>query len=254
MDDLRLGALIRAVRLKRGLRQQDVANTAGVSHTSVWLVERGHCDRLSLETLRRIASAVDVRVDLIGRWRGGDADRLLSRRHSQLAESFAAFIATYPDWIAEPEISFAFYSDRGIIDQLAWHGSAAHLAVFEFKTEFVDFNEMLGTLDKKVRLSRQVAISRGWRANAVSSWLVVSDTKTNRRHAAQHATLLRAKLKLDGRYLRSFLANPGEPTSGLAFWTNANPGSTRPGRTGATSAVGPESSSKRALRGHPNDF
>jgi hypothetical protein len=171
---------------------------------------------------------VDVRIELTPRWRGGDADRLLNRGHSLLAESFAAFMATAAGWVVEPEVSFAIYGERGVIDQLAWHRATGHLLVIELKTEFVDINEMLGTIDRKVRLARTIATARGWASHAVSVWVIAPSTRTNRRHAAQHAALLRTRLRLDGRQLRPFLRNPSEATSGLAFWTDSNPRSTRP--------------------------
>lgn len=229
MDDQRLGAIVRAVRLRRRLRQQDVADAAGVSHATVSLIERGHCEQLSLVMIRRIAAALDVRVDLVGRWRGGDLDRLLNRRHSLLAESFAALVARTPGWIVEPEVSFAIYGERGVIDQLAWHAGTEHLLVVEVKTALVDVNELLGTLDRKHRLSRQIAAGRGWKPNLVSVWLIVADTGTNRRHAREHATLLRSRLPLDGRQFRKLLRNPSVAGSGTAFWSDSNLGSTRPG-------------------------
>lgn len=182
MDDQRIGAVVREVRRRRGLRQRDLAEAAGVSRATVSLVERGHIASLSLDTLRRISAAVDVRIDLVGRWRGGDLDRLLSRRHSLLAESFAAWVSRMPGWIVEPEVSFAIYGERGIIDQLAWHAEAAHLLLIEFKTELVDINELLGTVDRKRRLIRQIAADRGWQPQHLSVWLIVTDTSTNRRH------------------------------------------------------------------------
>ena len=234
MDDLRLGAVIRAVRLRRKLRQQDVADAAEVSHATVSLVERGHCGSLSLATIRRIAAVLDVRLEMVGWWRGGELDRLLNRRHSLLAESLAALIARTPGWIVEPEVSFAIYGERGIIDQLAWHAGTEHLLVVEVKTALVDVNELLGTLDRKHRLSRQIAAGRGWKPNLVSVWLIVADTGTNRRHAREHATLLRSRLPLDGRQFRKLLRDPSLAGSGTAFWSDSNWGSTRPG-SGCTS-------------------
>ena len=228
MDDQQLGRLVRAIRLRRGLRQIDIAAAAGVSHATVSLVKRGHCRKLSLETIRQIAAAVEVRVELGARWRGGDAERLMNRRHSLLAESFASFMASMPGWVSEAEVSFGIYGERGIIDQLAWHPATAHLLVVELKTEFVDVNEMLGTLDRKARLARSVAAGRGWKAGCVSVWVVASATRTNRRHAAEHAALLRSRLRLDGRQLGPFLRNPTEVTTGLAFWTESNPRCTGP--------------------------
>lgn len=210
------------------MRQVDVASVAGVSHATVSLVERGHCRRMSLETLCRITSALDVRIELAARWRGGDTDRLLNRRHSLLAESVASFMKSVAGWVAEPEVSFSIYGERGVIDQLAWHAATGHLLVIELKTEFVDVNELLGTLDRKVRLARTVAAQRGWTARRISFWVIASATRTNRRHAARHAALLGSRLRLDGRQFRPFLRNPGEATSGLAFWTDSNPGSASP--------------------------
>jgi transcriptional regulator with XRE-family HTH domain len=179
MDDQQIGALIRAVRMRRGMRQLDVATAAGLSQACISTVERGHLAGLSIDSLRRIGAVLDIRVEFVARWRAGDAGRLLSRRHSLMAESFAAFIATQPGWQTEPEVSFSIFGERGSIDQLAWHDPTAHLLVVELKTEFVDVNEMLGTLDRKRRLARAIGAARGMAARAVSCWLIVDDTHTN---------------------------------------------------------------------------
>jgi transcriptional regulator with XRE-family HTH domain len=221
MDDQRLGAAIRAVRIRRGLRQQDLADASGVS--------RGHFETLSLAAIRRVVAAVDVRVDLVGRWRGGDLDRLLNRRHSVLAESFANALTTAAGWQVEPEVSFAIYGERGCIDQLAWHADAGHLLVVEFKTQLVDINELLGTLDRKRRLIRQIAAGHGWSPRLISVWLIISDTSTTRRHAREHATLLHSRLPLDGRQLSKLLRHPTEAGSGIAFWSDSSGGSARSG-------------------------
>jgi transcriptional regulator with XRE-family HTH domain len=227
VDEQRLGAAIRAVRRRRKLSQKAVGVAARVGHSTVSLVERGHCGHLSLATIGRIAAALDLRVELAVRWRGGELDRLLNRRHSLLAESFAARLTQFPGWVVEPEVSFAIYGERGVIDQLAWHAANAHLLLVELKTELVDVNELLGTLDRKRRLSPQIAMARGWSPKGISVWLVVADTTTNRRHAREHATLLRSRLPEDGRRLRRLLGDPSEAVSGVAFWSYSNGRGTR---------------------------
>lgn len=206
---------------------------AGIAHATISLVERGYGSRLSLETIKRIAAALEIRVELTARWRGGDLDRLLSRRHSMLAESFARFLGSRPGWSVEPEVPFAVYGERGVVDQLAWHADEAHLLIIELKTAFVDVNEMLGTIDRKRRLAATIAGTRGWKPRLVSAWLIVADTHTNRRHARDHGVLLSARFPLNGRQLRSFLSRPDTPTSGLAFWPSANARSTGPNRSRA---------------------
>ena len=245
MDNRQFGALIRAVRVRRQLRQKDLADAAGVARSTISEVENGNLGRLSIETLRRIAEPLQVQFEVRGWWRGGDGQRLLSRRHSRLAESFAAFIGDHSGWHVEPEVSFSVYGERGVIDQLAWHAATMHLLVIELKTEFVDINEMLGTLDRKVRLARTIAVERGWRPNAVSAWLVVADSRTNRRHAAEHRTLLDSRFRSDGRSLRAFLRNPTVPATGMTFWTDANGSDASPEGFAAVKAVQPHNAATR---------
>jgi transcriptional regulator with XRE-family HTH domain len=199
-----------------------VAVTACVSDSTISQVERGQVQTLSLATLERIAQALEIRLELVGRWRGGDGDRLLNRGHSLLAASFAARLLAEPGWAVEPEISFSIFGERGVYDQLGWHAATGHLLVVEIKTQFADLNETLATLDRKTRLAPQVARQRGWQPRNLSVWLIVLDTPSNRRHAAEHAPLLKARFSCDGRQLRAVLRNPCESTRGLAFWSDSN--------------------------------
>jgi transcriptional regulator with XRE-family HTH domain len=221
MGPQELGTLFRAVRRRRGLRQIDVARLAGVSDSTVSLVERGHLESLSFGKIKVLAAALDVRVDVTGSWRGGDGSRLVNRAHSLLAESFAEFVAQLAEWLFEPEVSVSFSGERAILDTLGFHRRTAHLAVMEFKTEIVDFNGVLGTLSRYVRLARRAAEERGWPVQMVSCWLIVTDTRTNRRHFAEHAALVRARFPADGRQFRAFLLHPDSPTFGVLFWPDS---------------------------------
>ena len=120
MDDLRFGSVVRSVRIKRGWRQADLAALAGLSASTISRIERGHLDRLSLAVIRKVAAGLEIRVELNGRWRSGDLDRLVNAKHSALHEQVARmFRRDLPDWVFEPEVSFAIYGERGIIDILA---------------------------------------------------------------------------------------------------------------------------------------
>jgi transcriptional regulator with XRE-family HTH domain len=237
VNDRQLGALIRAARHRRSLRQQDLARLAGIARSTVSDIEAGNLAAMSLATLRRVGAPLQVEVEVNGRWRGADGERLLSRRHSGLAESVAQSLSRHQGWTFAPEVSFSIYGERGIVDQIGWHEANRQLLVIELKTEFVDVNEMLGTLDRKARLAPAIAAQRGWRPAAVSVWLIVADSRTNRRHAAEHSTLLRTRFSCDGRSLAAFLRNPAGATSGLAFWTDSAAGDTRRGALAAQKAV-----------------
>jgi transcriptional regulator with XRE-family HTH domain len=220
MTDQQFGALIRFVRIRLRWRQCDLARRASVSQTIVSRIERGHLGSVPLDTIRRVAAALDIRVDVIGRWRGGDSSRLLNARHSALNESVIRALRR-PGWSLAPEVSFSIYGERGVIDLLAWNSEQGTLLVIELKTEIVDVNELVGTFDRKIRLAVQIARDHGWAiesGTAVSAWLIVSDTRTNRRRVQDHAGLLRAAYPGDGRAVRRWLANPHGAIRGLSFW------------------------------------
>lgn len=227
MNDQRLGMLFRAARIKLCWRQLDVAQRAGVSRALVSLVERGHFSTLSIEAIRRIGSVLDIRVDLLGRWRGGEGDKLINRRHSALHDAVATMFLSMPGWVIFPEISFAFYGERGVVDIIAWHGSSRSYIVIELKTELVDVQELLGSLDRKQRLMVPIARERGMPPPAtVSRWVILVDSRTNRRHLSQHAAMLRAALPADGRNMRRWLRDPQGAISALSFMPDVSPGST----------------------------
>ena len=223
MSDQRVGAAIRFLRIRRGWRQSDLAARAGVSQSTVSRIERGHLSDVTLDAVRRVAAAVDLRVDLIGRWRGGDLDRLLAAGHSALHESVARHLGRLSGWEFASEVSFSHYADRGVIDLFAWHALTRSLLVIELKTVFVDVNELIGTLDRKRRNAAQIARERGWLTEAatVSVWVIVVDSSTNRRRAAQHATMLRHAYPLDGRGIRTWLGAPRGAVGCLSFWPSS---------------------------------
>ncbi len=190
-----------------------------MSRSAVSLIERGRLDELRFGTALRVAAALEVRLEVRARWRGGDLDRLLNAGHSALHESLARYLQALSGWVFAPEVSFAIYGERGIIDILAWHPGRRALLVIELKTDIADVQELIGTVDRKRRLAARIARERGWDPLAVSAWVIVADTKTNWRRVQRHAAVLRAAFPRDGRTLRSWLRDPAVPVAALSFWT-----------------------------------
>jgi len=217
MDDQRIGWMLRSIRIKKGWRQTDLAARARVSRWLVLRIEHGRLATVPIGKLRAVADALDARVDTVIRWRGGDLSRLLSARHSLMHEQMARFFGDLPDWTIEPEVSFSIYGERGIIDVLAWHPIRRILLVIELKTEIVDVNEMLGTLDRKRRLAVDIARSRGWDPSAVATWVVLAPSRSNRRALAEHATVLRTKLPAGAQAIRRWLRDPIGVVNALSF-------------------------------------
>jgi len=223
MDDFRVGTIIRLVRQARRWRQQDLAARSGVSQSAISRIERGNIGPQSIDSVRAIAAALDIRVDLVPRWRGGDLDRLLNRGHSALHESVSRwFRDELPAWILAPEVSFAVFGERGVIDILAWHPGRRALLVIELKTDLVDMNELLGTFDRKLRLATRAAATRGWDPVTVSAWLIVIESRTNRRRVADHQAMLRSALPGDPRTIRRWLRDPVGRVAATTFWTDAH--------------------------------
>jgi len=229
MDDQRFGAAIRAARIRRGWRQCDLAAAAQVSDATVSRIERGHLDALTFRIVRRVAAVLEVRLDVQPRSRSGDLDRIASARHAGLAEAVLERLSRYPGWSVRPEVSFGIYGERGVVDLLAWHAGRRALLVVELKTEIVDVGELLGTLDRKRRLGREIAASLGWRPAVVGAWLIIAEGMTNRRRVDAHRATLRGALPDDGRRARGWLAEPSGEIRALGFFSYRHPGTLRSG-------------------------
>lgn len=220
MDDRQVGSAFRALRIRKGWRQADLARKARLSREMISRIERGGAASVPVGSMRRLAEALGARFDTIVRWQGGDLGRLLNARHAAMHEAMARQFQQNRSWVYEPEVSFSIFGERGVIDVLGWHREARIVLVIELKTELVDINEVMGTLDRKVRLAERIARERGWDPTAVSAWLVVADTRTNRRALAAHATVLRAKYPADGRTIRSWLRQPVGRVLALSFMSD----------------------------------
>jgi len=224
MDNLRLGITVRTVRIRRGWRQDDLAAATHVSRAQIGRIEHGNADSIQLGTLRHVCAALEIRVDLLPRWRGADLDRMLSSRHAFLAESVVdALRRDSPEWQVFPEVSFSIWGERGVIDLLAWHPGRRALLVIELKTELVDVGETLGTMDRKQRLAGQVAAERGWDADTVSGWIILAAGRTNERRLAAFRSTLRAAYPADARQMRAWLKDPVGSVAALSIWHEGAP-------------------------------
>jgi transcriptional regulator with XRE-family HTH domain len=219
MDDAALGRGIRMLRHRRGWRQTDLALRAGVSATAVGLIERGEAERLSLRTVRRVASAVGLRLGWnLGAGAAGLA-RLADADHARCTDFLMRRLAANA-WLTRAEVSFNEYGDRGRIDVLAFHPASGILLVIEIKTLIIDAQELLGGLDVKRRVGIRLARSLGWPARTVVPMLAVLTTTTNRRRVAEHPHLF-GRFGVRGRRAGAWLRHPGPLDGGLLIMVNA---------------------------------
>ena len=217
MAERAIGTGLRAIGIRSQLTQVELAIAADVPRSAIQAIERDRIDIVRVGDLRATAAALDATVDLSLRWRGGDLPRLVNARHAVLHEIVAGRYGALPAWRYEPEVSFSSFGERGVIDGLGWHEGSRSLLVHELKSELVDLSDLMGTVDRKRRLAVDVVRDRGWRPASVSTWVVVVDSRSNRRALARHDTVLRSKFPADGHALAVWLRQPIGRLDALSF-------------------------------------
>jgi transcriptional regulator with XRE-family HTH domain len=254
VNRVHFGTTFRAIRLELRLRQLDVAARAGVCQQTVSKVERGKFGSLSADALLAIAEALEADLSLAVRWRGPRLARLLDRRHARLQDRVVRVLSS-AGWEVRVEESFNHFGERGSVDILAWRPDRRALLIVEIKTELVDLQETVRTLDMKARVVPAVVRrNRGWQPDAIASILVLPEANVHRRAVAQHAALLAAALPARTCAIRRWLSGPSGSLRGILFFPNTPPGSaartdepTRrvpkrqtPRRDGSTLPAGPD--------------
>jgi transcriptional regulator with XRE-family HTH domain len=212
------GRGVRALRLRRRLRQEDLARKAGVSRGVIARIEQGRGDKVTVETLDKVASALGARVACRLTWNGEALDRLLDADHAAIVEQVVRTLHA-DRWLIATEVSFSVYGERGSIDILAFHEAERAVLVVEVKSVVPDVQATLVTLDRKQRLAIQIARERGWDAIAVARLLVIRENRTARRRVEDHAATFATTFPARVAEIRRWLAQPDarSPLAGLWF-------------------------------------
>ena len=232
MDDAKVGRALRALRIRRHWRQSDLAAAANVSQSAVSRVERSHLETLSLRTVRALFGALDAGCTLMPWWRSGELDRLLDEDHAELVARAVAYLERHA-WDVSVEVTFAVYADRGSIDILATRRTDGAALIVEVKSRLMSVEELLRTLDRKVRLAATIVQQReGWRPNIIGRVVVFADDSTNRRRVGRSGAL-DTSLRLRGAAVARWLRDPVGTMSGLVFLSAST------GGTGRRSSVSP---------------
>ena len=230
-DPHRIGRSIRAIRIRLGWRQADLAKRAGVSRAFVSKVERGEFRSSATGRVERVCEAPGADLDVRVRWQGEALDRLLDEAHAAIVELVVALLARF-GWQTWLEVTFSIYGERGSIDIFAWHPATRTLLIVEVKSVVADAQGTLAPLDRKVRLGPGIARERGLDPASVGRLLVVADTMENRRRVDRVAALLDAALPTRGWAVRRWLKQPTGSIAGLQFLSDSTKNGTRRTATG----------------------
>lgn len=221
MNDVHVGRVVRALRHRLRLTQRELAGRAGCSREALMHVEAGRVGRLSVDSLRAIATALGAEALVVVRYRGAELDRLLDEGHARLQDRWKRRLESY-GWTVWVEVSFNHYGDRGRVDLFAWHVGAGVVLIVEVKTVVADLQSLLGSLDVKVRVAPHILRQLGIRVGvgvSVVPVLAVADTSTNRRRIRAHESLF-ARYALRGSAALAWLRAPRPTRAGVLLYTS----------------------------------
>jgi len=226
VDSLRVGRSLRALRIRRGWRQSDLAAASGVARSVVSRLELGALASTRLTSVESVCTALGADLDLRVRWHGEALDRLLDQTHAGLVERFVDLVRV-TGWEVAVEVTFNVYGERGSVDVLGWHAATRSLLVGEIKSVVADAQGTLAPLDRKVRHGARIGQSRGWEPVTVSKVLVVGEGATNRRRIRDLAGTFEAALPARGTEFRRWLRAPTGSVAALMFLPDAPQKGTR---------------------------
>jgi transcriptional regulator with XRE-family HTH domain len=221
MNDVAVGRILRALRRQRGWRQVDLAVRGGVSQALVSAIERGHIGQTSIETLRRMFAALDVRIEIVATWRGADLDRLLDEEHARLVARVAPRLQSM-GWETVLEVTYNEYGERGSIDIMGLRAAQRAALVVEVKSAIPSTEATGRKVDEKARLAPAIIRSRfGWTPTFVGRIVAVPDTMRLRRLVERQGAL-RRMFPADFRSLRRWLAQPVGAVAGVWFLSDSS--------------------------------
>jgi DNA-binding XRE family transcriptional regulator len=217
MDPVLFGGDVRLLRRRKVWTQARLATAAKVPRWVVVAIEAGRGDRIPMWRLAAVAAALGARLSVRIQFQGEGLDRLRDRRHAALVEALVNRLRG-EGWLVATEVSFNIYGERGSIDILALHPDSGALLVVEVKSVVPEIGGMLMTLDRKVRLAREVARKQlGWEATTVSRLLVLPEHRTARRRVAEHATTFETAFPARNVAIKRWLRAPSGAIAGLLF-------------------------------------
>jgi transcriptional regulator with XRE-family HTH domain len=212
MNALQFGFVVRTLRIRAGLRQLDLERVSGVPRWLISLLERGHARRLTVESIEAILAGIGAKLDMRILWNGPELDKLLDAAHAALQAALKEQLERW-GWLVRVEVSYSRFGERGRIDLLAFHPATRTLLVIEVKTALIDVQALLGSLDVKARLAREIVERFGWQPAAVVPCIVFAEDRTTRRRLEQLNTLF-DRFSLRGRSSLSWLRQPGASHGG----------------------------------------
>lgn len=215
--DERFGRLLRLIRRRAELTQEQLAVAAGVPVRAISAIEAGSVGSIQVARVRSAFVAAGGQARLSAWWNGAAADRLLDERHADVLERASRVMARL-GWQVPAELTYSEFGERGSIDIFGHRRDASAVAVCEVKSAFGSLEEANRTLDTKLRLAPKLCRDRfGWTPSHVARLLIVPDESTIRRVVAAHKQTMESLYPARSREVRAWLRAPMGNIAGLWF-------------------------------------
>lgn len=216
LDDRTVGLVLRMLRRRRGWTQAGLAGRAGVSQSTVSRGERGWIGDLSLRTIRALFAALEARVAVAPRWKGAELERLLDEDHSAIVAEVARRLEAL-GWLAEIEVTYSEYGERGSIDVLGLRPADKAIVIIEVKTDLASTEAVGRKVDEKARLGPGIVRARhAWTPRLVGCVLVMPETMRLRRLVDRHEVIGRM-FPMRSVAVRRWLRTPSGACAGVWF-------------------------------------
>jgi transcriptional regulator with XRE-family HTH domain len=225
VDDLRIGRILRALRIRRGWTQRELGRRVGLSQQAISLIERGHSSRLSGDALRQVFAALDARWEPTVLWRGGDLDRLLDQQHANIVAEVVRRLRR-SDWEVAVEATYSEWGERGSIDVIGARRPERALLIVEVKSDLTNAESTLRKADEKDRIGRGVVGPKpfGFKPLIVGRLLVLPATTSAQSRIAGLSDVLDVPFPARGATVRRWLRHPAGDLGGILFVPDTNGG------------------------------
>src|SRR5258705_13949528 len=120
MDPILFGRGVKALRLRKRWRQDDLAAAARVSRGVIARIEQGHAARVTVETLDKVAAALGGRVTCRLTWNGEGLDRLLDAEHAAIVEAGVRTLRS-SDLLLAPAVAVNKFREGGSRRRFRFH-------------------------------------------------------------------------------------------------------------------------------------
>jgi transcriptional regulator with XRE-family HTH domain len=211
---VRVGLIVRDLRLALGWTQRALALRSGVSQPWISTIERGLNPDVSIETIDRLLASMgaslifDVKAPL-----------LTNRpQHDVVHARCSAFVAPRLEragWRVATEVEVGGDRSRGWIDVLAWHPTTGVVLVIELKTELHDVGAIERSLGWYEREAWAAARRLGWRPRRVIGCLLVLSTDAVEERLRDNRAAFARTFPLRWRDLGDVVALGRVPTAGM---------------------------------------